>query len=355
MIETAESDLTIGYNRFSSLKEHIDLRQYGSVFLLADKNCYRLYSEKINRIFGAEIENDRLYTHSPEDEIADLSTVEEASHKLNKSGIKEGSLLVSLGGNSVLNLGGFISSLYKGGIDHMIIPTTLTSQIRLCDGGRYFLGTTDTPRSLEVFSPPSIRLVDPSFLDTLNREQIIGGTLEMLRVSIISDSWLFADLEEIPGDLAGIGDSRKADLISKTSRLYQAMLGRRAGAKKRSKEIDFGHDIAAAIPELPDLPRFIRTVLGMITAIELSGFISDLSPGVSTKIIGKIVKLAGGSHVLAIKGDEVWVNLESDYSRVVKGVNISLLRDIGLPIVKTIYKDQFLTALGAAKRVMAAG
>ena len=136
----------------------------------------------------------------------DLDSVEKILHKVFHFSVNRKSCFIILGGGTLGDLGGFISSVYMRGIDMVYIPTTFMSQ---CDTiiGKVAINFFDQKNLLGSFFSPKYTFCDFDFLDTLNDYQIASGLVEVWKHSIVKSDYALWD--KINAILKN-GDLRKA-------------------------------------------------------------------------------------------------------------------------------------------------
>ena len=86
-------------------------------------------------------------------------------------------LLINLGGGVITDMGGFIASTYKRGIDFINIPTTLLSQIDASVGGKTGVDFEGLKNIIGVFSEAKGVFVYPNFLKTLEKHSPFFQTI----------------------------------------------------------------------------------------------------------------------------------------------------------------------------------
>jgi 3-dehydroquinate synthase len=96
-------------------------------------------------------------------------------------------LIINLGGGVVSDMGGFIASIYKRGIDFINIPTTLLAMVDASIGGKTGIDLGQYKNQLGVFSEPKAIFIDQAFLTTLESSEIQNGIAEMLKHGLIAD------------------------------------------------------------------------------------------------------------------------------------------------------------------------
>ena len=95
------------------------------------------------------------------------------------------SLFINVGGGQITDLGGFAASVYKRGCPFIHVPTTLLGAVDATIGGKTGIDFASIKNGIGVFSDPKAVLFDPSFLQTLQPEQVRDGKVEMLKHGLI--------------------------------------------------------------------------------------------------------------------------------------------------------------------------
>ncbi len=152
-------------------------------------------------------------------------------------------LVINLGGGVVTDMGGFIASIYKRGIDFIHIPTSLLGMVDASIGGKVGIDLGPYKNQLGVFSHPKKIYIDTIFLGTLPEKELLNGFAEMLKHALINDKSQWEKLKKIPSidqliDEKIIIDSIKVkfDLVEKDPL-----------EKNVRKKLNFGHTIGHAI------------------------------------------------------------------------------------------------------------
>ena len=117
--------------------------------------------------------------------------LENLINKLLKRKIDRDSLIITLGGGVVGDIGGFASSIILRGIKMIQIPTTLLAQVDSSVGGKTGINTFLGKNLIGSFFQPSRVLIDTSLLKTLPKRELIAGFAEVLKYGFINDKKLF--------------------------------------------------------------------------------------------------------------------------------------------------------------------
>lgn len=155
--------------------------------------------------------------------------------------IQRNDLIINLGGGVVTDMGGFIASVYKRGLDFINIPTTLLSIVDASVGGKTGINLGAHKNQLGVFSAPELTVCDPAFLHTLDPKELLSGKAEMIKHGLIASASLFNELindkNEIPSErLIEAAIQIKSDIVDKDFK-----------ENGERKKLNFGHTIGHAI------------------------------------------------------------------------------------------------------------
>jgi 3-dehydroquinate synthase len=117
-----------------------------------------------------------------------------------KKNISRNDVILALGGGVVGDLAGFAASVYKRGIAHISLPTTMLAQIDSSIGGKtgvdFMLGEDLYKNEIGTFSHPDLILTDPEFLKTLPNPEYLSGMGELIKYALCFDPEMFSALEE---------------------------------------------------------------------------------------------------------------------------------------------------------------
>lgn len=346
-MELTNSDIMVGRDLFSGLKDIIDVTAYSSTFLLTDSNLFEMYSDKIRRIFHKELEGESYITIPASERSKTLDWVGRIGEKMLLSGLDRRSVLIALGGGVITDIGGLIASMYMRGIDFVNVPTTLVGQIDASLGGKCGVNLESAKNIMGLFSLPRKVIIDPGFLDTLTRQQISDGMVELLKIAAVADSDLFSRLESIQCDLSGADDSIKLELIERAARLKLAVVEKDFREKGYRMVLNFGHTTGHAIEACAGYGKFSHgqaVAVGILVAAELSDSICRLAAGDKERLKNAVKSLLDKTNTPAIGGDELWDAIQFDKKKDSGEVKFTLLENLGKPQIKTVIKDQFLAA-----------
>ena len=87
--------------------------------------------------------------------------------------------IAAFGGGVIGDLAGFASAILKRGCGFVQVPTTLLSQVDSSVGGKTGINVAAGKNLVGAFHQPSLVLIDPKVLDTLDVRQVRAGYAEI--------------------------------------------------------------------------------------------------------------------------------------------------------------------------------
>src|SRR5437868_5059176 len=123
---------------------------------------------------------------------AGLQTIVDA---LLAHGVERKDHIVAFGGGVVGDLAGFASAIVNRGCNFVQIPTSLLAQVDSSVGGKTGINVAAGKNLVGAFHQPSLVLIDPSLLDTLETRQVRAGYAEIAKYGLIEDAAFFGWLE----------------------------------------------------------------------------------------------------------------------------------------------------------------
>ena len=157
------------------------------------------------------------------------------------------SLLISLGGGVVSDIGGFLSSTYMRGIEHIIIPTSLLSMIDASIGGKNGVNINKFKNLSGTFSSSQGVYIYPNFLKSMNEKDLISGFSEIIKHAMLSSKSLWSDCINCSST------SEFIDLISKAAKVKIDIVEKDNIERGNHRfSLNMGHTIAHAIEYFND-------------------------------------------------------------------------------------------------------
>lgn len=165
--------------------------EHDRIFVLTDTTTREHCLPKVAQF--ASLKNASPITILPTDSHKTLDSLAEVWTMLSQGGATRHSLLINLGGGMVTDLGGFAAATFKRGINFINIPTTLLAMVDASVGGKTGINFNGLKNEIGAFADSQFVIINTSFLDTLDSENICSGYAEMLKHALISDERMWAE------------------------------------------------------------------------------------------------------------------------------------------------------------------
>jgi 3-dehydroquinate synthase len=275
MMNTIElENYTIAFQEqaYIELNLLINTKAYSSIYILVDsntqENCSKFLSEKMEanvRIEWIEIE--------PGEEFKTIATCSEIWKTLSETGADRKSLLINLGGGIVTDIGGFVASSFKRGIDFVHIPTTLLGMVDAAIGGKNGVNLDTLKNQIGIIRPPQMVVVDVGYLSTLPSKEMRSGLAEMLKHGLIANEEYLDNFK----DLSQFQVDKLPKLIRDSIQIKTKIAEEDPFENGLRMALNFGHTLGHAIEsyqmESPSKTKLLHgeaVAIGMILALKLS-------------------------------------------------------------------------------------
>lgn len=202
-IVTKNYSIEIGNIDQSSFAEYITTHYSKSkIVIIVDENTHEHCLEFLITSYSF-LEEAEVMLLPPGEENKVLEVCFQVWEAMTEYGIGRADLVINLGGGVVTDMGGFIASIFKRGVDFINIPTTLLGMVDASIGGKTGVDLGTIKNQLGVFKNPKAVYVDARFLNSLPTKEIVNGFAEMLKHALIQNPMLWNRLKSVE-DLAEI-------------------------------------------------------------------------------------------------------------------------------------------------------
>lgn len=224
----------------SSLSELLKTTYKNSkITILVDENTHDYCLEHVLTQFD-ELREAEIMLLPEGEENKVLEVCFQVWEALSEYKVSRHDLIINLGGGLVTDMGGFIASVYKRGIDFVHIPTSLLAMVDASIGGKTGIDLGRFKNQLGVFSNPQVIYIDPVFLATLPPNELANGYAEMLKHALIASKkhW-----EELTGKELNLG----LDAIKTSIEIKNQIVTADPKESGERKKLNFGHTFGHAL------------------------------------------------------------------------------------------------------------
>jgi 3-dehydroquinate synthase len=306
------------------------------VAIITDRTVAKLNTARLTKLAQELAPQTRIHqiVLDPGEGNKNFDTLIEVLNSLFKLELpRKGSLVVTIGGGVVSDLGGFATSIYLRGLPLIHVPTTLLAQVDAALGGKTGIDYFGSKNSLGSFYPPRMVIVDPLYLRTLHKRQLHSGLAEVFKYALIGSRPMWQDISKSVRRLIRGLDSAYENIIrlsieQKLRYVERDEFERHHGGREL---LNFGHTFAHALEAASQFNTFLHgeaVLLGMRAAAWLShelGYMSEEDWREIEIVLGRIPIAA----TTGVSSGAVFDALGKDKKRSAKGIRLVLLRGIG--------------------------
>ena len=195
-IVTSSYSVYFNQNAYDALNHHLATKSYSSLFIIVDENTYEFCLSSFMAAIEGDYHFEVLEIESGEIN-KNINTCMNLWEALSDLDADRKSLIINLGGGVVTDLGGFVASTFKRGVDFINVPTTLLAMVDASVGGKTGVDLGSLKNQIGVINQPGMVLVVTAFLKTLEERQLQSGYAEMLKHGLIQSKPYWETLKSV--------------------------------------------------------------------------------------------------------------------------------------------------------------
>ena len=303
--------------------------------IIIDSKVYNSHKNYINKIFKNK--NSKKIIFNSSEKNKSIESYYKIIKKIFYFKPDRKTQIIIIGGGVVGDLGGFIASTILRGLDLILIPTTLLSQVDSSIGGKNGINFYSGKNLIGTFYQPKLVLIDIDFLNTLPKRQIKSGYSEIVKHAVIKNKKYFGWLEKNYNKVLNLDEKYILKAIIESIKIKSAIVMKDEKENLRNKNsralLNFGHTIGHALEASNkyrrDLTHGEAISLGMVCALKISNKLNYLSD----KKTNKIIEHLKNSHLPTNIKNINLVNLKKfiiqDKKNFSNKLNFIVLKDIG--------------------------
>jgi 3-dehydroquinate synthase len=249
------------------------LARDGRLLVVSDETVWHAQGERLKAALNP-IEAVPILVPAGE-ESKSWSGLQSVCDRLLALGVERSDHIVAFGGGVVGDLAGFAAAIVNRGCNFVQIPTTLLAQVDSSVGGKTGINVAAGKNLVGAFHQPSLVLIDPSLLATLDARQVRAGYAEIVKYGLIEDASFFDWLE---GDGAKV---LEGDAAARARAIITAVAGKARIVEEDERETSgrrallnlghtFGHALEAETGYSDALLHGEAVALGCVLAFDFS-------------------------------------------------------------------------------------
>lgn len=241
-IEALGYNVIFGEDCYTYLEQLLLPEKYSRIFIIADTNTSQLCLPNFLANLATKVEIEIIEIEAGEINKT-IETCTEVWYALTELEADRKSIIINVGGGMVTDLGGFVASTFKRGVDFINVPTSLLAMVDASVGGKTGVDLGTLKNQVGVINTPVAVLIDPQFLDTLPQMEMRSGLAEMFKHGLIADNKYWISLI----DLTNLTTDDLLGLIHWSVEIKNTIVKQDPTEKGLRKLLNFGHTLGHAI------------------------------------------------------------------------------------------------------------
>lgn len=277
-------------------------------------------------------------TSSPNETNKTLQQVEHVWRELYGQGATRKSVLVVIGGGTVMDIGGFAASTYKRGIRCVYVPTTLLGMVDASMGGKTGFDYMGVKNLVGTFAQPTETIVDTAWLTTLPYEEFLSGYAEMVKHGLLCSEQMWSSL--LASDCMEDIEAKIRQSVAFKQQVVAAD-PRESGYRK---VLNFGHTVGHALEAYSlqqaahePLRHGYAVMQGMVAALYLSVVLCGMDRSVLRTMSHFMVEHYGRARCACNDYEQLLALMRQDKKNERSGeIGFTLLKKIGDPVINKV-------------------
>ena len=268
----------------------------------------------------------------------DLSICASIWETLTELNFSRNDLIINLGGGVVTDLGGFVASVYKRGVDFVQLPTSLLAQVDASVGGKTGIDFLGYKNQLGAFQNPVAVFINIDFLRTLEKRQLVSGMAEVFKHGLIADKAYF---EAVNATLSNVDFET---IVATSIRIKNDIVQADPFEKGNRKLLNFGHTVGHAIEThyletQEELIHGEAIAIGMLIEAELSVIKGILPDTELAEVYAVFQPFFPLKNIAEAQWEPIIKLTHQDKKNHGEGINCTLITSLGKGVI-----NQFTTA-----------
>lgn len=276
-MKTSQKD----YNIYIGNKDILEkiypyLEIYDSILILSNSTVGPLYGDTFLKSFSTDMNKKNIHSFFIEDgeEYKNFESANKIFDFMLKNSFFRNSLIVTLGGGVVCDIGGFVASSYMRGIDFIQVPTSLLAQVDASIGGKVAINHGTFKNSIGAFYQPQAVFINTDFLKTLPKDQFASGMGEVIKHSLISKTdTLMKFLQKKNKEILSLNSEILSSMIIQSCKIKKFIVERDEREVGERAFLNLGHTYGHALEvayNFKNIPHGESVAKGIIFELKLA-------------------------------------------------------------------------------------
>ena len=264
-------DIYVGSNIISKLNDYT--KDFDKILVFSNETIADLYFEKFKSTL---IEKDKIFYFTIKDgeEYKNIESILSVYDFMLENNFSRKSLVISLGGGVICDMGGYISATYMRGIEFIQVPTSLLAQVDASVGGKVAINHPKCKNMIGSFKSPYRVLIDVEFLKTLAEREFKSGMGELLKHSFLTKDKKYLEyIENNVEKIKALDNEVLENIVEQSIRIKKHYVDIDPFEKEERAFLNLGHTYAHALESFFSYKAYTHgeaVAKGIIFDLELS-------------------------------------------------------------------------------------
>ncbi|MES2211980.1 MAG: 3-dehydroquinate synthase family protein, partial [Pseudomonadota bacterium] len=226
----------------------------------------------LSALLSAHVPQCFFYPQVAGESCKDLSAAVACWTFLQEKQIGRKDTIMAIGGGTLLDLIGFVASVYHRGIDFISVPTSLLAQVDAAIGGKNALNFSGVKNMLGTVTYPTSVWIHTPFVATQSDEHYQEGLVELLKIALVRSPSLTTWLEQVWPDLVARKQPQLNEAVKAAIELKLTVVANDSKKTRLRDCLNFGHTFAHALEAYygPSLSHGTAVALGLRWILRVS-------------------------------------------------------------------------------------
>ena len=264
-------DIYVGSNIISKLNDYT--KDFDKILIFSNETIADLYFEKFKSTLN---EKDKVFYFAIRDgeEYKNIESILPVYDFMLENNFSRKSLVISLGGGVICDMGGYISATYMRGIEFIQVPTSLLAQVDASVGGKVAINHPKCKNMIGSFKNPYRVIIDVEFLKTLPKREFKSGMGELLKHSFLTKDKSYLEyIESNVEKIKNLDNEVLENIVEQSIRIKKYYVDIDPFEKGERAFLNLGHTYAHALESFFDYRAYTHgeaVSKGVIFDLELS-------------------------------------------------------------------------------------
>ena len=330
------------YTLASEVKNHCP--KCKKIAIIIDKKIPKRFLTKIKK----NLKKYKIFTFyvTSSEKIKNFYQTHLFINKLLRFNFNRTDLIIGVGGGIIGDMAGFISSIYKRGINFINLPSTLLAQVDSCVGGKTGVNSKYGKNLIGSFYNPKVVITETEFLRSLPKREMICGYAEILKHAIIYDKIFFGFLKKNTNKILSLDNKTLTKSINRSCKIKLNFTEKDFKEKGLRMKLNFGHTFAHALEIQNKYSNKLNHGEAVLVGMFIATKISKLKKLCSEDTYKQIVNLYNHNGLLRnlnnfLKKNEIIKSIKymkNDKKKDDEKVSFIFLRNLGKTTAPGKYK-----------------